>query len=60
MIRLFGRGFYKLIGSKNIQADRVARWHILNRKCRFGKVLEGLAMEDGSILYAHLVYFVNI
>jgi hypothetical protein len=28
-----------------------------NQKSKFGKILEGLAMEDAGMFYGHLVYF---
>jgi hypothetical protein len=31
-----------------------------NQKSRFGKTLEGLAMENVGIFYIHLVYFMAI
>jgi hypothetical protein len=31
-----------------------------NKKYQFGKILEGLAMEDVGIFYGHLVYFMAI
>jgi hypothetical protein len=29
-----------------------------NQKSKFGKILEGLAMEDVGIFYGHLVHFI--
>jgi hypothetical protein len=31
-----------------------------NQKSQFGKILDGLAMEDVGIVYGHLVYFMAI
>jgi hypothetical protein len=31
-----------------------------NQKYQFGKILEGLAMEDVGIFYGHLIYFTAI
>jgi hypothetical protein len=31
-----------------------------NQKPKFGKILEGLAMEDFGTFYSHLVYFTAI
>jgi hypothetical protein len=36
---------------------RVARWLFSNKKSKFGKILECLAMEDVGIFYGHLVHF---
>jgi hypothetical protein len=33
---------------------------ISNQKSKFGKILEGLAVEDVVIFYGHLVYFTAI
>jgi hypothetical protein len=41
--------------------SRVARWFLFsNQKSQFGKVLEGLAMENLGIFFDHLVYFTAI
>jgi hypothetical protein len=34
--------------------SRVARWYILYQKSLFGKILEGLGMENLGKLYDHL------
>jgi hypothetical protein len=33
---------------------------VSNQKSQFGQILAALAMDDGGILYVHLVYFTAI
>jgi hypothetical protein len=39
---------------------RVARWFISNPKSQFGKILEGLGMENVGIVHVHSEYFTAI
>jgi hypothetical protein len=43
-----------------VRSNPAAGWQnglFSNQKSKFGEILEGLAMEDHSIFYGHLVHF---
>jgi hypothetical protein len=39
---------------------RVARWFLFKPKNLFGRILEGLRLENVDIFYSHLEYFTDI
>jgi hypothetical protein len=55
-------GYFGTTAAKNIfklfvEPFRVADGLFSNQKSKFGKMWEGLAMEDVGIFYGHLVHF---
>jgi hypothetical protein len=45
--------FVRLRGSKQSKAGVDATWFDFNQKSQFGKILEGLRLENVDIFYGH-------
>jgi hypothetical protein len=59
-VELLSRQLYMDYCQGALFGTRVARWFLSNQKSQFGKILEGLRLENVVIFYGHLEFFTDI